>query len=126
VSKETIKSKSFRAYANPETKVLKIYSRDAMTEFLNSLNGEVEIHITEVDNRTHWQNRYYWKVVIGTMLLDEQFGGYTKNELHEALKAKFKIVSTKLLTVAEFTEYLDCIIRWCHTDIGIRIPDPDE
>ena len=126
MNKETVKSRSFRAFADPKTKVVKIYNRKAMDEFLNTLSGEVEFHITEVDNRTHWQNNYYWKVVIGTLLLDEQFAGSTKDEMHEDLKNKFKVTSTKLLTVAEFSEYLELIVRWASEWAGIRIPDPYE
>ena len=130
MNKHTVKSKSFRAYADPESKVLKIYNRKAMEEFLNTLNGEVEFHITEVDNRTHWQNNYYHSGVIGrsgregTLLDSETFGGYTSDEMHEALKQRFKIISTKLLTVAEFSEYIEQIVRWAALEYQVSIKPP--
>ena len=124
MNKETIKSRSFRAYADPESKVLKVYNREAMDTFLSTLSGEVEFHITEIDNRTHWQNNYYWKVVLGKIIEDEQFAGYTKDEMHEEMKKKFKVLSTKLLTVAEFSEYLELIVRWASEWGDIRIPAP--
>ena len=130
MNKHTVKSKSFRAYADPESIVLKIYNRKAMEEFLNTLNGEVEFHITEVDNRTHWQNNYYRGGVIGRpgvegcLLNSETFGGYTPDELHEALKQRFKITSTKLLTVAEFSEYIEQIVRWAALEYQVPVAPP--
>ncbi len=130
MNKHTVKSHSFRAYADPKTKVLKVYNRKAMDEFLSTLSGEVEFHITEVDNRTHWQNNYYWKGVIGrpgvegSLLDSEPFGGYTPDEMHEALKQRFKITSTKLLTVAEFSEYIEQIVRWAGSEFQVPIRPP--
>ena len=130
MNKHTVKSRSFRAFADPETKVLKVYNRKAMDEFLSTLSGEVEFHITEVDNRTHWQNDYYWGGVIGksgkegTLLDSETFGGYTSDEMHEALKQRFKITSTKLLTVAEFSEYIEQIVRWASSDFQVSVAPP--
>ena len=58
------KTKSFRANINKKTRVLKILNRKKMSEFLESLEGEVDITISEVSSRTHFQNNYYWKVVV--------------------------------------------------------------
>ena len=94
-----------------------------MNEFLDELSGEVEITISEVNSRTHHQNNYYWKVVIG-IFSDET--GHTKDEVHQILKDHFKVESTAKLNTYEFADYLDRIIRWGAMDWGFNIPDPEE
>ena len=37
--------------------------------------------------------------------------GYTTNELHLQLKEMFNVESTRELTVGQFSEYLDLVIR---------------
>ena len=117
------KTKSFRATINKNTRVLKILNRKKMSEFLETLEGEVDITISEVNSRTHFQNNYYWKVVV-RVFGDEL--GYTREEMHEVLKNQFKIKSTSKLDRDEFRDYLDRIIRWASVDFGILIPDPDQ
>ena len=56
------KVKSFRGVIDPENKTLKILNRNKMNEFLETLEGEVDITISEVSSRTHFQNNYYWKI----------------------------------------------------------------
>jgi hypothetical protein len=124
LSKEP-RSRSFRGIIRDD-RVLKISDRKGMDDFLDTLNGEVEITITEVVSRSHFQNKYYWKVVIGTLLEDEQFGGYTKYDLHDTLKDYFKVTSTSKLSKLEFHEYIEQIIRWAAMDCNIKIPDPNE
>ena len=119
------KSKSFRGIVNKETRVLKIVNKERLHEFLATLKGEVDITISEIHSRSFHQNNYYWKVVIGTMLTTESFGGYTKMELHDTLKEHFKVASTSTLDSAEFTDYIDRVTRWCAIEFGIHIPDPD-
>ena len=121
-----IKSKAFRAIVSPETRVLKIINKQSFEKFLESLEGEIEILVSEVNSRTHWQNNYYWKVVIGTLINTESFGGHTKDEFHRILKNHFKIKSTTKLNVYEFQEYIDRIIRWAAIDFSIVIPEPDD
>ena len=117
------KSKSFRGIVKKDTRTLKIINRDKMAEFLESLEGEVDITISEVTSRTHFQNNYYWKVVV-KVFGDEL--GYTREEMHEVLKNEFKIESTSKLTKDEFRDYIDRIIRWASTHFQIVLPDPDE
>jgi hypothetical protein len=60
--------------------------------------------------------------------------GYSKDEMHEALKRKFLVyenvqglptqLSTTQLSTIEFESYLEQIRRWASMDMGIIIPDP--
>ena len=78
------------------------------------------------------QNKYYWGVIIE--ILSNNFG-YDKEEMHEALKFKFlkrhedtdlvTVGSTAKLSTAEFTEYIDDIIRWSSTEYQVVIPSAD-
>ena len=69
------KSKSFRAKVDTEKQVLSFYDRQGFLDFIQTIKGEIDITVTEVKSRTHWQNRYYHGVVIKTLLEDEMFGG---------------------------------------------------
>ena len=121
-----IKSKAFRGIVNPETRVLKIINKQNFDKFLESLEGEIEIVVSEVNSRTHWQNNYYWKVVIGTLIDSNSLGGHTKDEMHTTLKNHFKVESTTKLNVYEFQDYIDRIIRWAAIDFSIVVPEPED
>jgi hypothetical protein len=79
------------------------------------------------------QNRFYWGIVIE--ILGDHFG-YTKDEMHEALKFKFlrtheeeglpTVRSTTTLNTKEFIDYIERIQRWAATDYQIYVPDPNE
>ncbi len=83
--------------------------------------------------RSKKQNSYYWGVMV-TILSDEW--GYTKDEVHDILKAKFlcekqigkpdKIKSTTKLDTKEMVDYQDQIKIWAASEWGIYIPDPNE
>ena len=117
------KVKSFRGVIDPENKTLKILNRNKMNEFLETLEGEVDITISEVSSRTHFQNNYYW--IIACKMFGEELG-YTKEEMHEVLKHKFNIESTSKLDMDEFRDYLDRILRWAAVDFSITLPEPEE
>jgi hypothetical protein len=74
-------------------------------------------------SRSDQQNKYYHGVVV-SMIADHL--GYEKEEMHELLKKQFKVESTARLKTAEFKEYVDDIVRWAASDLGIPIPDPHE
>ena len=46
--------------------------------------------------------------------------------MHEVLKQKYDLETTKHLSVQEFGEYIDQIIRWAVTEMGIVLPDPKQ
>jgi len=78
------------------------------------------MELKEASSRSPQQNNYYWFIVD---LLAEDLG-YTRMEMHQALKDHFEVVSTKTLTVKEFKDYIDRIIRWASMELGVVIPDP--
>ncbi len=120
------KTKSFRAKVDKEKQVLSFYDRQAFLDFIQTIPGEIDITVTEVSSRTHWQNRYYHGVVIKTLMQDETFGGYTKEEVHDTLKLIFNVKSTAKLSIEEFTEFLEKITRWSAEEHQIMIPEPNE
>ena len=79
------------------------------------------------------QNKYYWGVIIE--ILSDNFG-YDREEMHEALKFKFlkkhgdtdlvTVGSTAKLSTAEFTGYIDEIIRWASTEHQVVIPSASD
>lgn len=96
-------------------------------------DAEIELILRKrTKKRTNPQNRYYWGIVVP--MLAENFG-YTKDEMHEALKWLFlrkpdadppTVGSTAKLQTKEFAAYIEQIQTWAATEHGIVIPDPDE
>jgi len=101
---------------------------------LSKLEGKrVELTIQKERRvRSLSQNKYYWGVVIEVL---SDYFGYEKEEMHSALRFKFlkrhedtdlvTVGSTAKLSTAEFTEYIDGIIRWAATEYQISIPSAD-
>ena len=106
-----------------------------MERYLLTLpDGPVQIIIKKYRRkRTDPQNKYYFGVVVPILM---EYTGYTKDEMHEALKWKFlkiekpgmppTVGSTKKLNTKEFEEYLENIKRWAAVDLSLYIPDPNE
>ncbi len=128
-----MKHKSFKAVIEGPYK-LTLLNKDSFNKFLGEFSeGTVlEIEIKEVVSKSQMQNSYYWGQVIGSsskegsLLANEMFQGYTKQELHEALKEKFDIKSTKGMTQEDFSEYIDKIIRWAAEFAEMYIKEPDD
>ena len=128
-----MKLKSFRAVVEEPYKV-RILNRESFDKFLNEFEeGTIlELVVKEVENRTQLQNSYYWGQVIGSpskegsLLSSEMFQGYTKQELHEALKEKFEVKSTAGMEQEEFTEYINKIIRWAAEFADMYIKEPED
>ena len=123
---------------------LDIRNRAALSQALRGMkDGEVLIRIERLRaTRSQRQNAWYWGVIV--QLLAEHTG-YTPDEMHEVLKAKFipkrfavcdgngevrdELVvggSSAALNTVEFGEYCDAIRQWAASDLGLVIPDPDE
>lgn len=85
-------------------------------------------------------NAYYWSGVVGAIA---EYTGYTPEEVHELLKAKFlpkklaipdangEVVteliigqSTTKLNKLEFGEYIEAIRKWVGESLGLEIHDP--
>ena len=128
-----MKLKSFRAVVDEPYKI-RILNRESFDKFLNEFEeGTIlELVVKEIENRTQLQNSYYWGQVIGSpsiegsLLSNETFQGYTKQELHEALKEKFEVKSTAGMVQEEFTEYINKIIRWAAEFAEIYIKEPED
>lgn len=76
--------------------------------------------------RSSQANRFYWGHVLAELA---EATGYTKDEVHEALKHRFlmvegdgplvKVRSTADLSVAEFSEYLERVMAFGAVTFGI-------
>lgn len=96
---------------------------------------EIEVEIRKRrSRRSHDQNAYYWAVVIPLLA---SHTGYTHDEMHEALKAKFlgtedmshgllRIGSTAKLNTLEFADLVDRVVLWAAESLGVVIPLPDK
>ena len=128
-----MKLKSFRV-AIEEGNKLRILNRESFNKFLNNFEEGtmLELVVKEIESRTQLQNSYYWGQVIGSpsregsLMSNEMFQGYTKQELHEALKEKFDVKSTAGMEQEEFTEYINKIIRWAAEFADMYIKEPED
>ena len=128
-----MKHKSFRVVVEEDYKI-RILNRESFDKFLNNFKeGTIlELVVKEIENRTQLQNSYYWGQVIGSpskegsLMSNEMFQGYTKQELHEALKEKFDVKSTAGMEQEEFTEYINKIIRWAAEYADMYIKEPED
>lgn len=86
----------------------------------------------QTKKRSNKQNKYYWHVVIE--ILREYFG-YSKDEMHEALKWQFlrkpdsnppTVGSTRKLSTEEFNTYIESIQIWAASEFSVVVPDPNE
>jgi hypothetical protein len=122
---------------------LLLRNRRAFDKALRSMkDGEVLVRVERVHaTRSKSQNAWYWGVIVE---LISEHTGYTPDEVHELLKAKFipkklavakdngEIVgefviggSTRKLNKLTFGEYCEAIRRWAAQDLDIVIPDPE-
>lgn len=92
--------------------------------------------------RSPRQNRAYWGVTVEAL---STYTGYTKDEIHELIKARFltkkllvahadtgEVVeeitigtSTARLEKMPFSELMRQVQEWAATELGFVIPDPD-
>jgi len=93
-------------------------------------NKEVEIRELGSE-RTSQQNRYAWGIIYK---LISDHTGYTPEEVHQVFKERFLTYSkdgfkftksTTELTTKEFGEYLDKVIFYAQSELGIIIPEAD-
>ena len=113
-------------------------NKDKFDDHVLSYEGKtVVITVGEQKKRRSLNlNSYYWAVVV--KLLSEETG-YSKDEMHEALKSMFlrtryKIKgiwidgtkSTTKLSNKEMNDYLEEVKRFATTTLGVYIPDPNE
>tara|TARA_R110002167_G_scaffold22374_6_gene80221 strand:+ start:1049 stop:1390 length:342 start_codon:yes stop_codon:yes gene_type:complete len=99
---------------------LKLYDKEGFNRSLSKYEGDVWLEIKEAE-KTHSpkQNAYYRAII--REIANEL--GYTEHEMHETVKTLFEIESTKDLNVADFSDYLDKIIRH-FAQLGYPVQDP--
>lgn len=102
---------------------LTLDDKELFRQYLYNFDGYVSIEIKSSEKVRSPQQNAYYRVLIRT--LGKELG-YTDNEMHKVLKEKYQIESTKHLSVQEFGEYIDMIIRWSVTEMGIVLPDPKQ
>ena len=94
--------------------------------------------VRQQHNRTMSQNRYYHGVVVSEIA---GYIGESSEETHEALKARFlparhvelldgktldMPASTRLLSVDEFSAYIEQVKAWAAQWLGLSIPEPGQ
>jgi hypothetical protein len=122
-----------------------IRNRRAFDDQIAQLREGWELEVTvkrQRATRSQQQNRYYWGVVVH-LLSDHT--GYTPDEIHDFLKAKFipkrlavcdgngviqdEVVlggSTRSMNKVQFGEYMESIRQWGAEMLNVVIPDPNE
>lgn len=118
--------------------VFKPFYPELQQKQMMALEGKVTIasYRQQAKHRTIPQNKYYFGVVV-PILAD--YCGYTKGEMHDALKMKFlrkhndtvpgcpdTSRSTTDLSTVEFNEYIENIRAWAVNEFMVHIPDPNE
>ena len=83
------------------------------------------------------QNRYYWGVILATL---SEWSGHEPEEFHDFFKESWlhpvtrelpngnemtAIPTTTALTVEQFSEYVDRVVRWA-AEQGVHVPDANE
>ena len=122
---------------------LEIRQRKGLQESLKRLaDGEVLVTIARVKAaRSTQQNRWYWGVIVDLL---SEYTGFTPDEMHEVLKAKFlpkKLAvadqngvirgeyviggTTTKLDKVEFGEFCESVRRWAAEELDVIIPDPE-
>ena len=89
-------------------------------DYLYLIEGDVHLEIKPAEKVRSPQQNAYYRVII--RILSKELG-YTEQEMHETIKEKYNIGSTKQLSVEEFTELIEIIKRWAVTDMGIVLPN---
>lgn len=121
---------------------LKVRNKPAFEKALARFaDGEVLVRIAHVKaTRSEQQNRWYWGVIVASIA---EYTGYTADETHEILKAKFipkqiavcdgngEVVdgfviggSTAKLGKQAFGDYCEAIRGWAAEKLHLVIPDP--
>ena len=99
---------------------LSLHDKEGFYRLISQIEGEVWLDIkTAPKSRSPKQNNYYWIII--KQVANEI--GYTDNELHEIVKKKFDIESTKELEQVEFSDFLDRLIIY-FAGLEIVVEDP--
>lgn len=106
---------------------------------LDKLEGKkLWLHLEDLKKqRSLKQNAYYWGVVIP--LIADEIGEHDHNYVHALMKHRFltkkKVIknkvyeatgSTRKLNTNQFNIFMDKVIHWANTELGLQIPPPDK
>ncbi len=116
--------------------------RERVVQHIAALNVEKPWAITiepYKGRRTLSQNALMWKWVEAVVMHIHEATGQDKEDVHEWLKTQFlpaKVIeidgrvvfrySTKGLTTAEMSKYMDKIYAWATTELGLLLPVPED
>tara|TARA_R110002020_G_scaffold460698_1_gene679320 strand:- start:144 stop:500 length:357 start_codon:yes stop_codon:yes gene_type:complete len=89
-------------------------------DYLHLIEGDVHLEIKRAEKVRSPQQNAYYRVIV--RILAKELG-YTEAEMHETLKEKYDIESTKQLAMEEFTDLIETIKRWAVIDMGIVLPN---
>ena len=89
-------------------------------DYLRLIEGDVHLEIKPAEKVRSPQQNAYYRVII--RILAKELG-YTEAEMHNTIKERYQIQSTKELSKAEFTELIEAIKRWASIDMGIVLPN---
>lgn len=90
-----------------------------LNSFLSQTEGDAYIDIKVAKTRNISQNNYYWSILRGWA---PSYGDRPES-LHQICKNHFNIESTSKLNGAEFSEYIEKVIRLA-AEQGYAHPDP--
>ena len=99
---------------------LTLHDKLGFNRYISQNEGEVWIDIKSAPKTRSPEQNGYYRVILRDVANQM---GYTQDELHNIVKHKFEVETTKHLSVEEFTEYLDLIIRW-FAELGFPVQDP--
>ena len=85
-------------------------------DYLRLIECDVHLEIKPAEKVRSPQQNAYYRVIIRILAKDL---GYTEAEMHNTIKEKYEIQSTKQLSVPEFTELIEEIKRWAVIEMGI-------
>ena len=89
-------------------------------DYLRLIEGDVHLEVKVAEKVRSPQQNAYYRIII--RILAKELG-YTEEEMHNVIKEKYDIESTKQLSKEEFTELLEQIKRWAVIDMGIVLPN---
>ena len=99
---------------------LKLHDREGFKRFIKGIDSDVWVDVKVAPKmRSSELNGYYRTIIrqIGKHL------GYDEDEMHEVVKQRFAVKSTKELSKDDFSDQLDRIIRFAAT-LGFAVQDP--
>jgi len=113
-----------------KNEVLARHAREYLERLISS-GATVEVKQVR-KSRTPWQNKYFHVIV---KLFSDHTGYETEESktiikrscgLHYRKGNQVFLKSTSDLDVAEFSEFLDKVIRWCAMEHNIVVPDSEQ